>query len=312
MAAIGQGFAPPKTFRGSGDVRKQLDANWKYLATYLNSLTETAPDLSVYVKTDGSRDITGTQRFTNATAFILGGAGDCQLRWVEQVNGFDLEISDDLDVFAKRIRFLSPDHGTNPGDVIFYKQDGSTELARWDQSEDQFEFKTDVEIGANRIRDASDDDILPGTLTKLDPPTWGADTTNPTATVYDDNSVGFWYRVGNVVFFHIHWIFDSAGLGATDDGVGNYYWQPDTDGAPAIDSAIYGNSENREIVCGVSRIKYSGQTNQEVGVAIIDNTNGRIYATLDDRPKTRVSNAYPLSWDEDDELELSGWYYCVA
>lgn len=30
------GFAPPKQFRGAGDLRTQLNANWRYLSAYLN------------------------------------------------------------------------------------------------------------------------------------------------------------------------------------------------------------------------------------------------------------------------------------
>lgn len=33
------GFAPPKTFRGSGDLRALLESNWRYLTGWLNSLS---------------------------------------------------------------------------------------------------------------------------------------------------------------------------------------------------------------------------------------------------------------------------------
>ena len=149
-----------------------------------------------------------------------------------------------------------------------------------------------------------DEAILPGILTKLDPPTWKADTTDPTATAYDDNSVGFWIRVGNLVWFSIAFIFDSSGVGASDDGSGAYFWNPGTDGAPPIDTVIYQNSEDRQMMCGSAMVKGSSST-REAGYCEIDNTSSRIYARLDDR-NGRVSNSVPFAWDEDDALHMSG------
>lgn len=34
---MSKGFAPPKQFRGSGDLRAELASNWRYLTTFLNN-----------------------------------------------------------------------------------------------------------------------------------------------------------------------------------------------------------------------------------------------------------------------------------
>ena len=151
-----------------------------------------------------------------------------------------------------------------------------------------------------------DEAILPGILTKLDPPTWKADTTDPTADAYDDNSVGYWIRVGNLVWFSIAFIFDSSGVSSSDDGSGGYYWNPGTDGAPPVDSALYANAENRQLMCGVAMVKGSAST-REAGYCEIDNTTSRIYGRLDDR-NGRVSHSVPFAFDEDDAFYMSGVY----
>ena len=118
--------------------------------------------------------------------------------------------------------------------------------------------------------------ILPGVLTKLDPPTWQADTTDPTATAYDGNSVGYWIRVGNVVFFWVAFIFDSSGVSRSDDGDGDYYWDPAVDGAPAANT-LFSNSENRQLALGPAMVKGSAST-REAGYCEMDNSNPRVYA----------------------------------
>ena len=148
--------------------------------------------------------------------------------------------------------------------------------------------------------------ILPGILTKLDPPTWRADTTDPTATAYDDNSVGYWIRVGNVVFFWIAFIFNSSGVSSSNDGSGAYHWSPGADGAP-IPAVMYANSENRQLALGPAMVKGSSST-REAGYCEMDNTYQRIYGRLDDR-NGRVSNSNPFAFDEDDAFHMSGFYY---
>ena len=148
--------------------------------------------------------------------------------------------------------------------------------------------------------------ILPGILTKMDPPTWRADTTNPTATAYDDNSVGYWIRVGNVVFFWIAFIFNSSGVSSSDDGSGDYYWSPNTDGAPTP-AVMYLNAENRQFALGPAMVKGSGST-REAGYCEMDTSSPRIYGRLDDR-NNRVSNSNPFAFDESDAFHMSGFYY---
>ena len=147
--------------------------------------------------------------------------------------------------------------------------------------------------------------IMPGVLTKMDPPTWKADTTNPTPSAYDDNSVGFWVRVGNLVWFSVTFQFNAAGVGSTDDGVGAYYWDPAADGAPSIDSDVYSNSEDQSMICGAAHVKPGGRNSFRFYSAEIDNTASRIYVR---GLNVRVSNTVPTSWDESDALFLSGMY----
>lgn len=33
---MARGFAPPKTFRGDGNLRVVLERNWRYLVTFIN------------------------------------------------------------------------------------------------------------------------------------------------------------------------------------------------------------------------------------------------------------------------------------
>lgn len=42
------GFAPPKSFRGSGNLRSLLESNWRYLGTYLNSVNNAVGDWQDY------------------------------------------------------------------------------------------------------------------------------------------------------------------------------------------------------------------------------------------------------------------------
>ena len=147
--------------------------------------------------------------------------------------------------------------------------------------------------------------IMPGVLTKLDPPTWKADTTDPTPSAYDDNSVGFWIRVGNIVWFSITFVFNDTGVSTSDDGSGDYYWNPALDGAPGIDSDIYTNAENQLMACGSGYTRgQSGSPFDEV-VCEIDNTNSRIYAN---EGNNRVSNRQPFNWEEGDRLAMTGTY----
>ena len=163
-------------------------------------------------------------------------------------------------------------------------------------------------LTAANIADDPAHAIMPGMLTKLDPPTWRADTTNPTPSAYNEDSVGFWIRVGDTVWFSVTFQFNAAGVSSTDDGVGAYYWDPALDGAPAIDMNIYANSEDQSMVCGTSGVK-RGPVNQGsliIGLTEIDNTSSRIYGRWG--TGGRFSNTHPFVWDESDFMNLTGTY----
>ncbi len=147
--------------------------------------------------------------------------------------------------------------------------------------------------------------ILPGVLTRMNPPTWKADTRDPTVGKYN-NSVGYWIRVGNVVFFWIAFIFNSSGVSSSNDGSGDYYWSPNIDAAPNP-SVMGDNFENRQLALGPAMVKGSAST-REAGYCELDNENARIYARLDDR-NNRVSNSNPFAFDESDVFHMSGFYY---
>ena len=51
-----------------------------------------------------------------------------------------------------------------------------------------------------------------GGLTKIDQPTWKADDIDPDPTAYNDNSVGFWARSGNLVWFSVTFVFNNTGV----------------------------------------------------------------------------------------------------
>ena len=166
-----------------------------------------------------------------------------------------------------------------------------------------------VEISDSGITLFGKDGVIeqfPGDMVELDPPTWKADTTDPTAGAYDDQSVGHTYRIGNVVFFHIVLQYDSSGVGASDDGSGAYYWDPAVDGLPRISPDIYADSHFQNEPCGVVNVKGSSST-RETGYCEIDDGFSRIYFRLD-ATNNRVSNSNPFAWDEDDLLSFSGFY----
>ncbi len=151
-----------------------------------------------------------------------------------------------------------------------------------------------------------------GDLTKMDPPTLKADTTDPTPTAYDDNSVGFWARAGNVVWFSVRFIFNSSGIFTSTRGVGAYFWAPAIDGAPPIDSEVYDNSEGRSIVCGAASsivdttphpTNFRISTN---GVCEIGAAANRIYARS--IFPSAFSNTVPSLIGEGDGFVIAGKY----
>ena len=113
-------------------------------------------------------------------------------------------------------------------------------------------------------------ELLPGTLTKLDPPTWKGTVQDPPVSNYDDNSVGFWIRVGNTVWFSVKLIVNT-GVDRLGPSINqNFpYWSPTADSAPSIDPAIYNNFERRSMVCGAALRQYARSTTFSRGVTEI-------------------------------------------
>ena len=149
--------------------------------------------------------------------------------------------------------------------------------------------------------------LLPGILVEMNPPTWKADTTDPSA--YEDASVGWWIRVGNLVWFSLLFHKDDDALTATDRGSGDYYWNPATDGAPPVDMSLIDSTHPESLVCG-SAIAHPAATGQSYdGTCEIDKSNGGIYVRWN---TTGMSNRFgrsrPLIWGAGNSLVMSGTY----
>jgi len=87
---------------------------------------------------DGTRDITGTQRYTGTpTPVIFGAAGDTQFSIVEDTDFFTINVGNNADVFLQRFVFFSSDHATAANDIQL--RDGASAIALlWDNSLDQW------------------------------------------------------------------------------------------------------------------------------------------------------------------------------
>jgi len=91
-------------------------------------------DHTIYVLADGSRSITGTERFTHATnPLIFGVAGTTQFDFLAGTNTMDLRISNTSNVFLSKMRFRSANHATEAHDIIWLDSAGAERL-RWDDS----------------------------------------------------------------------------------------------------------------------------------------------------------------------------------
>ena len=149
-----------------------------------------------------------------------------------------------------------------------------------------------------------------GDLTKIVPPTWKADNEDPYRNAYEDNnSVGYWARVGNLVWFSVTFVFDSSGISSASNGDGAYYWAPSIDGAPPIDSDIYDNIEGQSIVCGAASIHRFNRNTYSItsGSSVIDVASSRIYVQLGGR-RARVSDTLPFTFDENEGFRITGTY----
>lgn len=93
----------------------------------------------------GSAATGGTVRLTGTdTPIILGAAGDTQLDFEEQANGFAIRIGSNANVFTDRIIFNSADHA-NAFDTILLDGDGTTARLTWDDSGGQWLLVSSVE-----------------------------------------------------------------------------------------------------------------------------------------------------------------------
>ena len=144
---------------------------------------------------------------------------------------------------------------------------------------------------------------------KIDPPTWKADTADPKPSSYDEESAGFWIRVGNTVWFSVVFFVNQTGSSSdTTRGSGDYYWEPTVDGAPSIDPAIYNNTEGQMMTCGVALVK-GNQTSDRymAGYSEIDDGMSRIYGRLDNN-LTRVRSNKPIVFAQGDAFHIAGTY----
>ena len=154
-------------------------------------------------------------------------------------------------------------------------------------------------------------------LTKISPPTWKAEVEDPQAglgsggSIYDEHSVAFWIRVGNIVWFSVSFVFNSAFVVPHNIGEGAYYWAPTLDGAPAIDSALYNEVGDRAMVCGKSAILRLSGSNPyywRFGQCEIGPFGNRIYARLHATIYDRIGPTTPFVFDEDEGFVMTGKY----
>ena len=163
-------------------------------------------------------------------------------------------------------------------------------------------------------------ELMPGTLTKMDPPTWRYARTfdgsplDPPLSHYQTNSVGYWIRVGNIVWFSVSFVCEVRTLRSrTTTVLGEYFWEPTVDGAPSIDPNLYSTIERRSMPCGVAttlgspapgRPKRSKTGVCEIGFSLTG-SGGRIYWLFDGSP-TRGRGTLAIS--REDAFHMSGMY----
>ena len=98
-----------------------------------------------YVLADGSRVITGTQRFGGVFPIILGGAGDTQMRFAEGANDYSIEMGNNANAFTRRMLFTSSDHA-DPNIIAFFEADGVSVTAEWNEGDDKWLFQKDISM----------------------------------------------------------------------------------------------------------------------------------------------------------------------
>ena len=140
-------------------------------------------------------------------------------------------------------------------------------------------------------------------------PTWKADLSDPTPTAYDDNSVGYWLRVGDMVWFTVTFRFNSSGVSSSDVGDGDYYWVPALDGAPPIDPALYALTA-WPMLCGRANVgnEFNNNTLDSQGTCEIEAFSTRIYGQVSSLFRDRVGPRSPSSFEEDGRFQITGKY----
>ena len=153
-------IAFPKSLRGGSDARLlsiALDENFRYLQLWINKFIVTGiavdhgglvgladDDHTTYVLADGTRDITGTQRFTALIAALYGGANDAQMQFREDGDSWRVEIGDNANTFVTRMRLFTDDHTSQAGDFDIRDGDGITSRLLFDQSATQWRLNATV------------------------------------------------------------------------------------------------------------------------------------------------------------------------
>lgn len=94
-------------------------------------------------------------RFEATNALILGAAGDSQLDFLEESNGWVLRIGNNANAFTNRLRFNTSDDA-NAHDMSFLDGDGSTATFIWDESGDNWAFTKNVDFGGNVLSNPLD------------------------------------------------------------------------------------------------------------------------------------------------------------
>ena len=102
----------------------------------------------------GGDTMTGSLRTEGTTTF--GAAGDAQLRVVEEANGWVIETGSNANVFLKRLRFQTSDHGDG-ADILFLDENGTSNTLLWDNNDFRWEIRTDLQfqVGA-KLMDVAD------------------------------------------------------------------------------------------------------------------------------------------------------------
>jgi len=216
-----------------------------------------------------------------------------------------------------RFRILGQD------DIQFYKVDGTTVSLRWDESDDQWEFNTDVYLDSNELRF--------GNFPVGSDEAWWV--------VENATALEFWSRAedkgwGNYKIMHfeqevltIDSYLDMNGkylLGPADPVGGTYVGDRDYNDARYTQEAVFGESGNASVKVGSHRFYFQyNVTILEVGISvgtaptgailIVDvNVDGTtIFTTHGNRPGIGIGNFSGQSTTIQDASHSEGQYLTI-